>query len=256
LWRDGEVIDLGTLPGANSYGSHALGISPSGMIVGFSHSEMNRTRQAVVWLNGASEPPIAITPSGVPNGYAYDVNSAGEVVGEGAAGAFVWRDGVMTSLGSPLFWYSEARGINEAGVIVGTTRTGSGNHHATLWVPGTAARQILIDVRPDDPYNRIPCNDPEFRIRVAILSNDWFDARTVDVNSVRFAGAAEFRRRDNGSAVEHLVDVDGNRDLDMLIQVRLRDTNLTCSSTEGILDAATKSGEPITGRDVLTMTGR
>jgi hypothetical protein len=45
------------------------------------------------------------------------------------------------------------------------------------------------------------------------------------------------------------------RDRDMLIQVRLRDTNLTCGSTEGILDAATKSGEPITGREVLTMTG-
>ena len=64
---------------------------------------------------------------------AWDVNDAGVVVGEaGAAGgsvhAFRYADGVMTDLGTPTpnFESSWARGLNEAGTIVGGTQVANG----------------------------------------------------------------------------------------------------------------------------------
>ena len=72
---------------------------------------------------------------------ATDINDAGQVVGFSRGSfpaynhAFLWENGVMTDLGTPDV-YSEARGINNAGDIVGVSTAFSGSNSAVMWKNG------------------------------------------------------------------------------------------------------------------------
>ena len=119
LWRAGNMINLGTLPGHES--SIALGINDLGQIVGASSdldgSHGNETLP-FLWENGV------LTPLGTLSGnygIAADINNRGEIVGR-APVPFLYRDGVMYDLSkivSPVL-FSDAVAINESGQIAGT----------------------------------------------------------------------------------------------------------------------------------------
>jgi probable HAF family extracellular repeat protein len=72
----------------------------------------------------------------------------GYSVGEdGRTSAFLWRNGVMTDLGT-LGGNSAASGINSQGQIVGNSETPDGSAHAFLWEKG--AMTDLGDFTPFD----------------------------------------------------------------------------------------------------------
>jgi probable HAF family extracellular repeat protein len=261
VWRDGVMTDLGTLSGDPSSSSIAQSINDAGQIVGGSYDFTtypggNRAPRAVLWENGTV---IDLGTLGGAPAYAWDVNNRGEVVGYAWNALnnerpFIWRSGRMTDLGTLGGSSGQAKSINDSGLIAGETLAADEYlPHGTLWKPGSDAVTVRVDIRHDDPTNTIPCINPDFVIRVAILTNDRFRAATIEPNTVRFAGAAEIRRRDNGSAVQQLTDVDRDRDLDMIVRVRLRDTNLDCQSSSALLEGRTSAGQPFVGTDVVNM---
>src|SRR5205823_4372553 len=75
------------------------------------------------------------------SGVASDINEAGQIVGSSSGGsgahAFLWENGSLTDLGNLGGDYSEAFGINDAGLIVGRSIDSSSTFYAFLWENGT-----------------------------------------------------------------------------------------------------------------------
>ncbi|MBI4524736.1 MAG: hypothetical protein HY695_13105 [Deltaproteobacteria bacterium] len=105
------------------------------------------TCAALFWNPAATaQTTYSITDLGTQPGatcVASAINDNGEVVGHCSSGsfnevAFVWRNGVMTSLGKlPRANYSQAHAINSQGVVVGEGDTGDFRPHPTLYRNGT-----------------------------------------------------------------------------------------------------------------------
>ncbi|MFI5076755.1 MAG: hypothetical protein ACHQRO_05400, partial [Vicinamibacteria bacterium] len=162
LWQDGQLIDLGTLPGDTV--SRASGINDLGQVVGLSVNTdgLSRLVRPVLWQQGqAIELPggegctatainnkghialwcggpsvlrdgqrVAIgTLPGYSGGYVYAINDAGVAVGamfdgRGGSTAFRWEDGILTDLGALAGGVgSHASAINARGQVAGYVRT-------------------------------------------------------------------------------------------------------------------------------------
>lgn len=141
LYRDGLMLDLGTLAGQIS-GAHgfstAYGINDRGQIVGYSDTATSYADRAFVYDNGV------MTDLG--EGRAYGINIGGQIVGESVAGAVAYENGRVTNLGTLDGTRSGARAINAAGQVFGNVDTtvdfdSEGNPilapHAALFQNGT-----------------------------------------------------------------------------------------------------------------------
>jgi probable HAF family extracellular repeat protein len=123
------VQDLGTLPG--DYASVAMGINQFGDVVGWSAGPTGARAFVYTDATGMTALPA---PAGRPVTSARAINAYGVVVGTASAGgtdighAVRWQSGVardLGTLGTGLF--SEARGVNSSGTVVGTTYTDWGS---------------------------------------------------------------------------------------------------------------------------------
>ena len=82
-------------------------------------------------------------------------------------------------------------------------------------------------------------------VPVAILTTSTFDAASVDPTTVRFGAAG------TEAAPVHfaLQDVDGDGDLDMIVQFNTQDTGSVCGTTVGTLTGRTVGGRAVKGSD-------
>jgi probable HAF family extracellular repeat protein len=129
VWRDGALVDLGTLmPDASSGQGIARAISENGLIAGSSVAPFpagpGGVDHAFFWSK--AEGMIDLTPNSVAGSIARGVNDAGQVVGEisgPSGGAFVWSAAggiTMISLpGAPAGFTNMAEDINESGQVCG-----------------------------------------------------------------------------------------------------------------------------------------
>jgi probable HAF family extracellular repeat protein len=152
LWEDGEMTDLGTLGGTycTPYGlnnrGQVVGASSLKGDVGCNGSGIdNCETHPFLWENGSL---MDLGTLGGSTGGASAVNDSGEIVGaasnqnDQALLAFVWKKGVMTSLGALSGDdCSTAKAINSRGQIVGTSfscAVGVPSENAALWENGSA----------------------------------------------------------------------------------------------------------------------
>jgi probable HAF family extracellular repeat protein len=134
LWKNGTMIDLGTLGG--TFGG-AQCANNQGQVTGTSNLAGDQTSHPFFWDSGVI---TDIGTFGGDNGFPTWMNNAGEVVGradlaDGGHDAFLWRDGVMTDLGT-LGVSSTALQINSRHQIIGASRIDENTVHAFLWENG------------------------------------------------------------------------------------------------------------------------
>ncbi|MCJ7509280.1 MAG: hypothetical protein MUP14_00095 [Dehalococcoidia bacterium] len=109
--------------------------------------------------------------------------------------------------------------------------------------------QVIIDIKPGCKCNliilhRCCCFST---IPVAIITTPEFDAATVDPSTVVFADAYPKSWK--------LVDVDRDRDKDLLLTFRIKDTNLAPGDTEACLDGKTYGGVAFHACDSVHVIG-
>jgi probable HAF family extracellular repeat protein len=145
LWENGQLKDLGTLPGFQH--SAALGINAAGQVTGLADEGQTgrpeRRIHAFLWERGAMRDLGSLPGCAVSAGTA--LNDRGEVTGialpsldpdrAGPSHVFLWRGGRMRDLGTFGGTDAEARAINQGSQIAGSV-----NHQAVLWEAGRLRR--------------------------------------------------------------------------------------------------------------------
>jgi probable HAF family extracellular repeat protein len=138
LWRAGGAQDAGTLGGT----TQAAAVNEQGVVVGLSVNGQNQQRAVRIDSNGIAD--LGGLPGAVAS-VAFDINSTGWIVGGSMVPsgsttvnrAAMWRGGNVISLGSLGGGQGEARGISDAGHVVGWATTANNGQHAFRWTePG------------------------------------------------------------------------------------------------------------------------
>jgi probable HAF family extracellular repeat protein len=141
-WKNGQVTDLGTLPGTTS--SQAMSINLGGEIVGASSTQADGVAHGWIWRNGE------MTDLGLPPGESEflptAINDIGQVVGASLSDntAWLWRNGSFSPLPAPGGGYPAA--ISNAGLIVGERfNPDPAVERAVQWLNGQAFHLPILE---------------------------------------------------------------------------------------------------------------
>jgi probable HAF family extracellular repeat protein len=160
LWKNSEMIDLGTLGG---YLSLAVSVNDGGQVVGFStinavpdpFSFLGAPIHPFIWENGVMRDigtlggPDALPSAGCTNqrsglvaGGSFTNSTPNDTTGMPTQNPFLWRNGTMTDLGTLGGTFGHAQCANTRGQVIGQSDlTGDVEEHAFFWDQG-----ILTDL--------------------------------------------------------------------------------------------------------------
>ncbi|GIE29617.1 hypothetical protein Ait01nite_026620 [Actinoplanes italicus] len=131
VWRAGRMTILKPV-GGNVLEPRA--INDRGQVTGYTSLAGSEVLHPFLWQDGRMRDLLAGRPD--VSGRAWDVNNAGDVVGNVGNKAAAWRGGRQVDLAVP-GRYSDARDINERGDVTGTTIAGEPSQgHVFRWREG------------------------------------------------------------------------------------------------------------------------
>jgi len=113
---------------------------------------------------------------------------------------------------------------------------------------------IRIDIKPGSVRNPINLRSRGL-VPVAILSTATFDAKTIVASSVCFGDAGNASQRDCTEAHgrRHVVDVNGDGRLDLLLHFEVQQTGIDRGDTKACLTGKTREGVDVKGCDSITI---
>ena len=115
------------------------------------------------------------------------------------------------------------------------------------------ALSVSLDVIPGDSSNTIRLNR---NIEVAVLSTASFDARNINVTTLRFGAAGtenSLVRNSSGQPSYSYRDVDGDGRLDLVVLIDAGDTGLVAGDTLARLTGSLNDGQTFTGVSSVTV---
>ena len=178
-----------------------------------------------------------VNPSGTALVYAGYIGGSGEEFG--------WSIAVDSTSNAYVTGYTFSTEATFP-VTVGPDLTSNGGSDAFVAKIGTDVITVSIDIRPGSDQNTV---NPKSRgkIPVAILSDDTFDAMSLDTTTLTFSrtGDEDSLAFCNGSPGN--VNADKLRDL--LCFFNTEDTGFQAGDKEGVLKGTTLTGTPIIGTD-------
>jgi len=162
VWKDGQIISLGTFGGAFSFGNavnnrgEVVGIAANAIPDPFSLIGVGTQIRAFLWRDGAM---LDLGTLGGPDGWAASVNERGQVAGHALVDSivnpvtgqptehpFLWERGRMMDLGTLGGTFavagsfqdgSSSASLNDRGQVIGTSNlAGDLIHHPFLWDAG------------------------------------------------------------------------------------------------------------------------
>jgi probable HAF family extracellular repeat protein len=164
LWRNGTIVDLGTLP-EGGYESFASTVNSRGQVVGFALNTIpdsfslagpgffpTQTR-AFLWQDGTMQDLGTLGGSGA---FAFFVNERGQIAGQSytnstpnpvtglpTADPFLWENGTMQDLGSLGGTFGVPRAINNRGQVIGISNLAGDMHfHPFLWTKSGSMQDL------------------------------------------------------------------------------------------------------------------
>ncbi|MCI0536752.1 MAG: hypothetical protein L0Z50_16160, partial [Verrucomicrobiales bacterium] len=216
LWKDRQMIDLGTLGGDQSY-AHA--INNRDQAVGWALDTVASSakiwwdypypfvtqQRAALWESGSVRD---LGTLGGPCAWAIGINEAGQIIGQSLTGiatgtqkqvgdwlwarpvaGFIWQNGTMVDLGNLGGTFVLPGRINKQGQVIGLSmRRGDGSFHPFLWDQG-----VMKDLGTfgGDNGSANAINDAGEVVGGAALSNGgfhaflWKDGVMKDLGTVR-----------------------------------------------------------------------
>jgi hypothetical protein len=121
-------------------------------------------------------------------------------------------------------------------------------NYSTSTIQQTEIYRIVdIDIKPGSYPNSINLKSKGVT-PVAVLTDEFFDAKNIIVDSILFAGASP----DKGK----LEDVDKDGDLDLVLHFKTQDLQLTSIDTEAVLTGKLTNGTLIKGTDSIRIVGK
>jgi probable HAF family extracellular repeat protein len=141
LWRDGTMVDLGTLGGPTS---RTTAINDADHVAGAADTADGKLH-AFLWKDGVMQD---LGTLGGDQSWAIGINNhdqisglsttaPGQELGDPGTHAFLWDNGTMTDLGTFGGEFARANGLNDAGQVVGGAETADGAVHPFIWQDGT-----------------------------------------------------------------------------------------------------------------------
>jgi probable HAF family extracellular repeat protein len=151
LARGGALFTITDIPTLGGNAAYAAGIGPNGEVVGQSYTTNAAAMRGFLWTSSGGLKDIGALANGTSNIEASAINASGKIVGWSAidAGntqrhAFAGTAGALTDLGTLGGMESFAYAINDAGRIVGQSKTSGALDHAFLYVPGSGMSDLGV----------------------------------------------------------------------------------------------------------------